>query len=243
MAEFAQRVPGEPDVGSREDWDIIEQALGFKDFDPQRRRLLWGRLQTIVSLYYGWGPPGRVHEPLAQVDKVRPAHSKAALGVLKNHATRLRLYLGAEPEEPWPTDELGELDGWALGVFLRDHYLMMSKRNRSALTNRLTELIGLIDNTRQSLSEDKGGRPRDFKLHPVIYHLADLYREHTGEAPGISLDPIKRQYHGPFLRLVKTVLKVYAPDQLKADSALAGDIRRVLEWWKRDRLGMNKTSK
>jgi hypothetical protein len=235
MAELEQREPGEPDVGSREDWEIIEEALGFKDIDPRRRRLLCGRLQTIVSLYYRWGPP-------AQVEKVRPAHVKSALGVLRNHATRLRCYLGAEPREPWPTDELGELEGWALGVFLRDHYLMMSERNRSALTNRLAELIGLIDNALQSLAKDKGGRPRDFKLHAVIYHLADLYREHTGRAPGISWNEYEQQHHGPFLRLVKTVLKVYVPHQVKDDNALAGDIRRVLKWWRKTRLGMNKTS-
>jgi hypothetical protein len=151
VTDLAEREPGELDVGNREDWEIIEAALGFKDFDTQRRKLLCGRLQNMVSLYYGWGPPESVHEPQTQVDKVRPAHFKSALGVLRNHATRLRCYLGAEPREPWPTDELGELEGWALWVFLRDHYLMVSKRNRSALTNRLKELIGLIDNALQSL--------------------------------------------------------------------------------------------
>jgi hypothetical protein len=232
LADPAQR---EPDVGSREDWEIIEQVLGFKDFDPQRRKLLHGRLQNVVSLYYRLKPGERMHE-------VRPAHHKSALGVLRNHATRLRLYLGAEPEEPWPTDELGELEDLAMGLFLCDHYLMVSKCKRSALINHLKELIGLIDNALQSLSKDKGGRPRDDRLRAVIYHLADLYREHIGKAPGISWNEYEQQYRGPFLRLVKVVLKILAPDQLKDDSALAGDIKRVLKWWKRDHLGMNKTS-
>jgi hypothetical protein len=192
MAELAQREPGEPDVGNREDWVIIEQALGFKDFDLRRRRLLCERLQTMVSLYYGGGPPERVHEPLAQVDKVRPTHFKSALGVLRNHANRLRCYLDAEPGEPWPTDELGELDDLAMGLFLCDHYLTVSKRKRSELNDRLKELIGLIDNARQSLSEDKGGRPRDDRRRAVIYHLADLYREHTGKSPRISWDEYKQ---------------------------------------------------
>jgi hypothetical protein len=39
-------------VGSREDWDIIEAALGFKDFDPQRRKALCRQLQITVKIYY-----------------------------------------------------------------------------------------------------------------------------------------------------------------------------------------------
>ena len=233
MAELAQRELGEPNVGSREDWVIIEQALGFKDFDPRRRGLLRGRLQTIVSLYYGWGPPARVHEPLTRVHEVRPAHFKSALGVLRDHATRLRLYLGAERGEPWPTDELGELEGLAMGLFLCNHYLGVSKRKRSELNNRLKELVGLIDNALQSLPEDKGGRPRDDRLRAVIYHLADLYPEHTGKAPGISWNEYEGEYRGPFLRLVSRVLKVFVPDQVKDDNALGADIKRVLKWWRK----------
>ena len=35
------------------------------------------------------------------------------------------------------------------------------------------------------------------------------------------------------MRLVSRVLKVLVPDQVKDDNALAGDIRRVLKWWRK----------
>jgi hypothetical protein len=224
-ADFAKREPSDPDVGTREDWDIIEAALGFRDFDPQRRKALCRELQITVKLRY-LRLGRRLHE-------LRPGHFESALGVLRHHAARLRVYLAPLPEESWPTDELGELEDLALGVFLRDHYLMVSEGKRNALINRLTELIGLIDNALQSLPEDKGGRSPNEPLRLLIYELADLYWRRTGKRPGISRDNYKRQYCGPFMRLVSHVLKVFAPDQVKDDSALAGDIRRVLKWWRK----------
>jgi hypothetical protein len=223
VVEGVQHEPHEPDVGSREDWDIIEAALGFKDFDAQRRKALCRQLQTTVKMYY---PSRRLHE-------LRPGHFQSALGVLRDHATRLKCYLDAESGEPWPTDELGELEDLALGVFLLNHYLMVPKHDRRALINRLTELIELIDNALQSIPKDKGGRPRDEPLRLLIYELADLYWRRTGRRPGISRDNYKRQYCGPFIRLVSRVLKVFARDQVKDDNALAGDIRRVLRWWRK----------
>jgi hypothetical protein len=206
--------PSDPAVGSREDWDIIEAALCFKDFDPQRRKALCRQLQIKVKIYYP--RLGRhLHE-------LRPGHFKSALGILSYHAARLHVYLALVRGEPWPTDELEELEDLALGVFLRDHYLMVSQRKRDALINRLTELIGLIDIALQSFSEDEGGRSPNEPLRLLIYELADLYWRRTGKRPGISRNNYKRQYCGPFLRLVSRVLKVFAPDQVKDDNALAG---------------------
>jgi hypothetical protein len=222
--EFTQGEPGERELGSQEDWEIIEAALGFKDFDPQRRKALCRRLQITVKIYYP-RLGRRRHE-------LRPGHFRSALGVLRDHAARLRCYLDAAPGEPWPTDELDELEDLALGVFLCDHYLTVPKRNRRQLTNRLAELIGLIDNSLQSLAEDKGGLSPNEPLRLLIYELADLYWRRTGKRPGISRDNYKRQYCGPFLRLVSRVLKIFAPDQVKGDNALAGDIRRVAKWWR-----------
>jgi hypothetical protein len=224
LANFAEREPGKPDVGSREDWDIIEAALGFKDFDAQRRTMLSRQLKTLVNIYFRPGP---------QLHELRPGHHQSALGVLRHHAARLRVYLAPELGKPFPTDELGELEVLALTVFLRGHYWTVSERNRNALVNLLTELIGLIDNALQSLPEDKGGRTPDEPLRLLIYELADLYWRRTGKRPGISRDNYKRQYCGPFMRLVSRVLKVFIPDQLKDDDALAGDIRRVLKWWRK----------
>jgi len=223
-SEFTQGERREPELGSQEDWDIIEAALGFKDPDPRRRRELSHWLRVIVSLYYR---PTR-----ARMHELRPGHFKSALGVLRNHAARLKCYLDAESDEPWP-DELDELEGHALVVFLLDYYGFVRKRKHSELINRLKELIRLIDNALQSLPVDKGGRPPDEPLRLLIYELADLYWKRTGKTPGISWDNYKRQFRGPFLRLVSRVLKVFAPDQVKDDNALAGDIRRVLKWWRK----------
>ena len=152
-----------------------------------------------------------------------------------------RSYLDAEPEEDWPTDELEELEDLALGMFLCEHYSMVPKPKRSELSNGLKELIELIDNALQSLPEDKGGRNRNDRLRGMIYQLADLYRQHTGETPGISWNVYEQQSGGPFLRLVKSVLKIFAPDQVKDDNALGADIKRVLKWWRKSRRGMDKT--
>ena len=223
-SEFTQGERREPELGSQEDWDIIEAALGFKDFDLQRRKSVCRQLQITVKIYYPTLRKRR-HE-------LRPGHFKSALGVLRNHAARLKCYLDAESDEPWP-DELDELEGKALSLFLLDYYGFVRKRKHSELINRLKELIRLIDNALQSLPVDKGGRPPDEPLRLLIYELADLYWKRTGKTPGISWDNYKRQFRGPFLRLVSRVLKVFAPDQVKDDNALAGDIRRVLRWWRK----------
>jgi hypothetical protein len=104
-SEFTQGEPREPELGSQEDWEIIEAALGFKDFDLQRRKALCRQMQRTVKLYYP-RVGRRAHE-------VRPSDFKSALSVLRNHATRLRCYVSTA--EPWPTDELTELEDLALG--------------------------------------------------------------------------------------------------------------------------------
>jgi hypothetical protein len=119
---------------------------------------------------------------------------------------------------------------------------MVPKRKRNALINHLTELIGLIDNALQSLPIDKGGRKRNEPLQLLICHLADFYRQSTGQRPRISWNDYDQQSRGPFLRLVSRVLKVFAPDLVKDDNALGADIKRALKWWRQTPLGMDKTS-
>jgi hypothetical protein len=225
--------PREPDPGSREDWDIIEAALGFKDIRPLARSALRNRLRVMVELYHAAWRTVQLHE-------VRSAHYKPGLRILRHHAASLRAYLAFQPQEPPPP--LTELESFALGLFLADYVGMVPRRRRKALVNSLNELIGLIDHASRSLPADKGGRPRDTRLQAIIYHLADLYREHRGRGPGISWNDYEQQYRGPFLRLVKGVLKVFIPELRKDDNALAGDIRRVLKWWRKSRSRMNKTS-
>jgi hypothetical protein len=234
-AKSPQRAPRESEVGSPEDWEIIEAALGFGELDPRRRETLQRRLRLMVSKYYK--PWSRV-----QLNEVRPAHWRRALGVLKQHADTLHAYLAYQPEVPWPTDELSELEDLAMGLFLFDFAFMVPRCRRRALTNSLAELIEILDLGLQSLPVDKGGRPRNEGLQGIIFELADLYWQSTGRVPGISLNNYEQQYRGPLLRLVKGVLRVFAPNLLKDDNALAGDIRRVLKWWRKARLGIGKTS-
>jgi hypothetical protein len=73
------REPSEPDIGSPEDWNRIERALGFKDFDAQRRERLWRSIDLIDLLYFR-------HD---DIPDVRPANILRALAALKRHAVRL----------------------------------------------------------------------------------------------------------------------------------------------------------
>jgi hypothetical protein len=56
--------------------------------------------------------------------------------------------------------------------------------------------------------------------------LAWIYYEHTGKAPGVSRNE-RGVPGGPFLRFVKAVFQVFAPERLKGDEALVKLIRRV----------------
>ena len=58
----------------------------------------------------------------------------------------------------------------------------------------------------------------------------------------MSWDDYKSEFRGPFFRLVEGVLKVFVPETRKTNNALGQDIRRSLKWWRKDRLGMGKTS-
>ena len=75
--------PCEPYVGSPEDWNRIERALGFDDFDPRRRERLWRWIDLIFSLYLR----------NEDIPDVRPANTLRALAALKRHAVRLFLDL------------------------------------------------------------------------------------------------------------------------------------------------------
>ncbi len=117
--------PREPDLGTPEDWQRIEEALGFKDFDPLRRERLWGALTSIFKLYFAPDDP----------PDVRPGNYRRALETLNRHAVRLFVDLSpsgelvgsgdgtftgilqhrlvCEPDDV-PPDGLKELDRWAL---------------------------------------------------------------------------------------------------------------------------------
>jgi len=226
------REPCEPDVGSPEDWDRIESALGFDDFDPQRRERLWRRIDLIFHLYFR----------NEDIPDVRPANSRRALLALKRHAVRLFVDLSPsgrlgrdsifreqpilDPEAAPADPELSELDLWAL-AFLSVGILPDTKRK--ALLEGLAELMSAVDEAAEGLPEDRGGRGRDWRIQGAIKELARMYAELSGREPGISRDPMTAKPGGPFFRFVKACLQAFAPKRSKRDEALAKTIQRVLE--------------
>jgi hypothetical protein len=215
------REPQEPDVGTAEDWRLIEEALGFKDFDPGRRERLWWDLAMIFRQY-----PRAADAP----PEVRPANCHHALDALRRHAVRLfadlspsgllfpppggpvRLSRGIEICDPetLPADGLSELDLWALAYLSRE---ILPGDKRQALLAALAELIAEVDQMKEELPSDKGGRGRDNRIQGLIYELAQLYRELSGRKPGLSryppTHPNRGQPTGPFFRFVKLCLHTF----------------------------------
>jgi hypothetical protein len=227
-----EREPCKPDVGSPEDWDRIEKALGFDDFDPRRREDLWRRIDLIFHLYFQ-------HE---DIPDVRPANTRRALAALRRHAIRLFVDLSpsgrlgrdsflreqptVDPDDAPKDRELDELDEWAL-VFLSG--LILPDAKRKELLERIAELISAVDQAAKSVPEDPGGRGRDWRTHGLIKELSRMYAEVTGRKLGISRTPLDAEPGGPFFRFVKACIQTYAPDRMKTDEALAKTIQRVLK--------------
>jgi hypothetical protein len=133
LPDRLKRGPCEPDIGSPEEWNRIEKALGFDDFDARRREDLWRRIELIFHLYL------RDED----IPDVRPANTLRALAALKRHAVRLFLDVSpsgrlgrdsflreqpiVDPEDAPADRELDELDGWAL-AFLSTVILPDDKR-------------------------------------------------------------------------------------------------------------------
>ena len=237
MPNFADYIPREPpehlEIGAPEDWDRIEEALGYKGADPERRERLCRNLRLISDLYFG------VYGRLPQV---RAGNVDSALAVLRGHAAALQAYLwwgrtskvksfedllkpSEAPSEP-PDDGLDELDRWAMSYIGCE---ILPREKQQALHDGLVELIAAVAAMKKALPEDKGGRPQNKQLHCMIYHLAEYYAQHTGREAKLSRDPIADNPSGPFFRFVSTVLRVFVPDQVRADEALYSEIRRTLK--------------
>lgn len=224
--------PEHPKIGAPEDWERIEEAVGYKGADPERRERLYRDLLLISNLYFGVD---------GQLPQVRARNVDSALAVLRGHAAALQAYLWwgrtgkvesfkdlleppDDPPEP-PDDGLGELDRWAM--FYIGSEILPAERQQ-ALLDGLGELIAAVDSAKKALPEDRGGRPRNHQLHGMIHNLARYYEEHTDKKAGLSQNPKTRNPSGPFFRFVSTVLRVFVPDQVGADSALHSEIRRTL---------------
>jgi hypothetical protein len=233
LGDIARESPEQPESGAPEDWERIEEALGYKDADPELRERFYRDLLLISHLCFG---------PGARMPEVRAGHVSSALAVLRGHAAALQAYLWhggrprkverfedlleppADPPEP-PDDGLGELDRWAM-FYIGSELLPAEKQQ--TLLDGLAELIAAVDAAKKALPEDRGGRPRNRQLHSMIYELAEYYARHTGRKAGLSRDPTTGKPSGPFFRFVSTVLRVFVPDQVRPDDALYSEIRRTL---------------
>jgi hypothetical protein len=90
----------------------------------------------------------------------------------------------------------------------------------------LDALISRIDDI--APDDDKGGRPTNWRLQASIHKLGEIYSRWTDRKPGISRD-IRRKPGGSFFVFVSECLRVFAPELLKGDEALASAIRRSLK--------------
>lgn len=231
---FVDREPEEPDVGTAEDWRLIEKELGLRDFDPSRRERLWWDLDRVFGRVE-YAPP-----------EVRPANYHHALDALRRHTVRLFAdlspsgYLFPPPDGPrirlsrrieicdpdtLPAEGLNELDLWALAYISRE--ILPDKRQ--ALLAGLAELIAETDKMREGLPSDKGGRGRDNPTQVLIYELAQVYREWSGKKPGLSRYPPTHSKSGeptgPFFRFVKLCFRTFRAEV--ADLVKVSDIGKT----------------
>lgn len=215
-----------------EDWERIEEALGYEGADPERTKRLCQELLRISELYFG--PGGRLPQ-------VRAPNVDRALTVLRRHAAALQAHLWwgrtgkvesfedidllkppDEPPQP-PNDGLDELGSWAM-FYIGSEILPPEKQQ--SLLDGLAELLAAIDAAKKALPKDRGGPLQNRQLHGMIYDLARCYARHTGKKAGLSRNP---DPSGPFFRFVSTVLRVFVPDQVRSDEALHSEIRRTLK--------------
>jgi hypothetical protein len=214
--------PEHPEVGTAEDWRLIEEALGFKDLDLRRRERLWWDLDRIFRRAE-YVPP-----------EVRPANFHHALDAFRRHTVRLfadlspsgqlfpppggpvRLSRGRQICNPdaLPAEGLSDLDLWALAYLSRE---ILPGDKQKALLAGLAELIAEIDKMKEGLPSDKGGRGRDNRTQALIYELAQVYREWSGREPKRSTyPPTHRKYgqpSGPFFRFVKLCLHTFRAER------------------------------
>ena len=233
------------DVGNAEDWKRIEDALGFAGEDAERRNRLFREFRQIWSLYLGHPWPD-----------VRNSNIAKALAVL--HRDAARLYLHFEPDgrrrppphvtfeamlEPQPLvcdpelgldPELDELDRWAR-TYLSSGELLPSE-TRDSLLDGLEALIAGVEKWQQNMPADQGGRSADWRLKGTVIELGRFYHHYSGRQPGISRHPSEHEPSGPFFRLVRGFLQIFAPKMAAAltDEALAKTIQRALKYKDKD---------
>ena len=222
-------LPWQPDVGSPEDWERLEKALGFSGHDPARRNMLWRQLLAIACEFDD------------SLQGVRTSHLREVCAIVKSDAARLFFDLEAGALlDHQPTGKFGFNNQlFDIGVpptfnpailralfHLRVHVYGEHGRDRVApLLKHLAWLIKTITEAEWDLADDKGGRPNDRGNKTVIQRLAVFYQQQTSRKPSSSAKP-----SGPFFRFVRSFWDIFAEgDRAKAsDAALAQIVRRSL---------------
>jgi hypothetical protein len=126
--------------------------------------------------------------------------------------------------QQWPSPPFPDFNDNDALYAVADHLLGEAKHRE--LRAILNQLIADADVTRRERGDDKGGRRSDWRLEHTIEALAWVYYDHTRKKPGISRN-LEGLPVGPFIRFVKAVFQVFAPERLKGDEALVKLIRRV----------------
>jgi hypothetical protein len=248
MRALDPRQPRKPDVGTPEDWARIEAELGFKDVDLLRRERLWRELRSPFKVYRNLGglPDWRIANFTRALDQLeedatrlyndislcQPASNEDLAELLEIYETsssdeeldnRLNarsLARAAQQVARQPFTDFNDND--ALG-YIADKLLPDDKGD--SLRAVLTGLISDIDAARRQLGNDPTGRRGDWRLEATIHAIARVYYDETGRRPGVSRTG--GVITGPFVRFVKAVFGVFAPERLKGDEALAQLIRRA----------------
>jgi hypothetical protein len=203
-------------VGSPEEWDRIEVALGYTGVDPQRRKQL---ARMIGNAYRAYFSPG-----MGEVAEIRDINYRNAFRLLNETATKLRAYLSPASDLSL-VESLDELDRRALHIVSFE----LPRAKREALIECLSELIYQTTLPDWAYTAPtKRGRPKNWQRDAFIYSLAAIYKTETRKAAGISYDRRRRKHYGPFFTFVKTAIAMFAPRQATNDAALAKAIQRAL---------------
>ncbi len=198
-----------------EDWLRIEASIGLENPDPSFRV----RLENYVL--------ANIDSLDSHIPDVRPKHMTEAFKNIQENAELLLNNLAWEEQDP----EDQSLDAWAQMLAVFD-LVLPSKRN--SLIESLRQLKSNADRMIETIPPDKGGRLPNTILIGLVYSLAHLYINTTGNPPTITYNNYRgdEPYTSPFFNFVATVISVFSPKPFFNNQALGGTIKRTLEIWR-----------
>ncbi len=196
-----------------EDWRRIEASIGLENPEPWFRvRLENYVLNNIDSLD-------------SHIPDVRPKDMTKAF---KNIQENAELLLNNIAWEQNPEDQ--SLDAWAQMLAVFD---LMLPSERNALIKSLRQLISKAGKRIEAIPPDKGGRLSNTILIGLVYSLAHLYLNTTGNPPIITYNAHRDEpYTGPFFDFVATVISVFSLNLFYSNQGLGGTIKRTLDLWR-----------